>query len=141
MKIAGKSDDRKVEAEEGIEEGVDKGVEEDVVVERRPIQPGLAVLGGRLLVCPQCRVRPSPAPCLFLFLFLFFFIWLRRKCLNTEGIRHGRVAQMSRHDLIRSVPLLHIVVFWMCRPKSPLSTASKNLGSSIFVYDPDIVSN
>lgn len=60
VKIAGKSDDRKVEAEEGVEEGVDKGVEEDAVVERRPIQPGLAVLGGRLLafvtaVWHKCR--------------------------------------------------------------------------------------
>ena len=108
MGIAGKSDDLKVDAEEGVEEGVDTGVEEDVAVERRPIQPGLAVLGGRLLVRLQCRVRPSPAPCLFLSLFSFFFICLRRECLNTEGIRHGRMTQISWHGLIRSVLLLCI---------------------------------
>ncbi|ETW86250.1 hypothetical protein HETIRDRAFT_438673 [Heterobasidion irregulare TC 32-1] len=35
--IVGKSDDRKVEAEEGVEEGVYEGVEDDAAVERRPI--------------------------------------------------------------------------------------------------------
>ncbi|ETW86267.1 hypothetical protein HETIRDRAFT_114845 [Heterobasidion irregulare TC 32-1] len=47
--LAGEAGDLEVEAEKGVEEGVEGGVGKDAAVERRPVQPGLAVLGGHLL--------------------------------------------------------------------------------------------